>query len=430
MMNSGVYMNLFDIGDDDGWKAFEEAVREENNVVRYAAEGLTASVFVADQPAYHNRYLAVNGKIEASTNADLETQLMCAHIPLLLHDAPRDVMVIGLASGITVGAVATHPVESIRVVEVEKAMVPAAELFADYNHDVLQDPRLELSINDARNELEFSPRMYDVIISEPSNPWMTVASNLFTEDFFRMARTRVKPGGIFSQWIQNYYLPAEDLRSIVAAFHDSFRYVLLFETYGGVDLLMMGSDEPLVLDLDELGERMGELQVRMDLGRVGIRAPLHVVSLYRLGTEEIARLIEGAPRNTDDNARVEFSAPKTLGVSTVDENNRLIHGAMGDPLAVIRPVPADTAEADHLRLALARIWLRRETYDLVVSAARAVTTEDLRGEADGLLLEAARKGLRWGDADLAETAARAVTTEDLLDEAAEVLEEIEVHRAE
>ena len=244
-MNSGVYMNLFDIDPEKGWEHFEQLFDEENNIVRVRRGGITASVFVADQPAYDNRYLSVNGKIEASTNADLETQLMCAHLPLLLHEDPRDVMVIGLASGITVGAAAAHPVETIRVVEIEKAMVPAARLFAEYNDYVLDDPRVELSINDARNELEFSAQTYDVIISEPSNPWMTVASNLFTEDFFRMARTRVRPGGVFSQWIQNYYLPAEDLRSIVAAFRASFRYVMLFETYDGVDLLLMGSQEPL-----------------------------------------------------------------------------------------------------------------------------------------------------------------------------------------
>jgi len=91
-----------------------------------------------------------------------------------------------------VGSAATHPVESIRVVEVEKAMVPAARLFAEHNDNVLDDPRVELSINDARNELEFSSRTYDVIISEPSNPWMAGISNLFTREFFELARSRPK----------------------------------------------------------------------------------------------------------------------------------------------------------------------------------------------------------------------------------------------
>jgi spermidine synthase len=385
LMNSGVYMNLFDIDPEQGWDHFSQLFAEENNVVRYAAEGITASVFVADQPRFDNRYLSVNGKIEASTNADLETQLMCAHLPLLLHDSPRDVLVIGLASGITVGAVAAHPVEAIRVVEIEKAMVPAARLFEEHNNSVLDDPRVELSINDARNELEFADRTYDVIISEPSNPWMTVASNLFTEDFFRMARTRVRPGGIFSQWIQNYYLPAEDLRSIVAAFRASFRYTLLFETYDGVDLLMMGSQEPLRIDLEALGLRMSELQVRMDLGRVAMREPLDLLLLYRLGTAEIDRLIEGAPRNTDDNARVEFSAPKTLGVYTLDENLAMLRRFTADPLERLEPPVEDPEKLDGYRLKMAGRWYARGDLDLATEAAKRITSESHRERADELL---------------------------------------------
>ena len=270
LMNSGVYMNLQDLPEGSTWDDFLQVVRGDNELV-YAREGMTASVLVADQPSIGNRYLAVNGKIEASTNADMETQLMIAHLPLMLHDDPHDVMVIGLASAITVGGAATHPIESIRVVEVEAAMIPAARLFADDNGGVMDDPRLELSINDARNELEFSSALYDVIISEPSNPWMTVASNLFTEDFFRLASRRLRENGIFAQWVQNYYLPAEDLQSIVAAFHSAFPEVMVFETFEGVDLLLLGTRGPLTLDLDRMARRMSELQVRMDLSRVEIR---------------------------------------------------------------------------------------------------------------------------------------------------------------
>ena len=142
LMNSGVYMNLYGL-EIDGWEAFESWTRE-NNVVVYAEEGLTASVFVADQPEYDNRYLSVNGKIEASTEADLETQLMCAHTYRCCSTRIRvTVMVIGLASGITVGAVAARTRwTSIRVVEVEEeAMVPAAAmLFEEHNNYVLDDP--------------------------------------------------------------------------------------------------------------------------------------------------------------------------------------------------------------------------------------------------------------------------------------------------
>jgi spermidine synthase len=387
LMNSGVYMNLFDISKKKGWAAFEKMIYENNEVV-YAAEGITATVFVADQPEFDNRYLSVNGKIEASTAADLETQLMCAHLPLLLHEDPEEVLIVGLASGITVGAAAAHPVRKIRVVEIEEKMLPAARLFGPSNNYVLDDPRVTMSINDARNELEFSAANYDVIISEPSNPWMTVASNLFTEDFFRMARTRIREGGIFAQWIQTYYLPPEDLRSIIAAFHDAFPHVMLFETMDGLDLLLLGAERPLKLDLDAIGSRMMELDVRIDLARVGMRRAIDVLSLFRLGTAEVGRLVDGAPRNTDDNARVEFSAPKTFGMPTIDANLKMIHRYRADLLDYLDPSVDDPEEQERLRLQLAESWLYRGDYDLAIEAAGQISEGPFRAEADRIRIQA------------------------------------------
>lgn len=200
-----------------------------------------------------------------------------------------------------------------------------------------------------------------------------------------MARTRVRPGGIFSQWIQNYYLPAEDLRSIVAAFRASFRHVLLFETGEGVDVLLMGSQQPLGLDLDWFEERMSELRVRMDLGRVYVRHPLDVVTRFRMGPAEVDRFIEGAPRNTDDNARVEFSAPKTLGTYTLDENMTLIRDFLADPVDYLEPPVSDAEEQDRIRLLLARRWLYLEEYDLVQASARRALEGPLAAEASEIL---------------------------------------------
>lgn len=388
VMNSGVYMNLFDMEGDRSWSGFARLILSNNEVV-FAAEGYTASVFVADQPSFANRYLSVNGKIEASTNADLETQIMCAHLPLLFHEAPRDVLVVGLASGITVGSVATHRVESIRVVEVEAQMIPAARLFAETNNHVLDDPRVTISINDARNELQFSPRSYDVIVSEPSNPWMTVASNLFTEDFFRMARTRLRPGGVFSQWIQTYYLPPDDLRSIVAAFRAAFPHVMLFETLGGLDLVLLGSEDPLTLDLERWGRKSEELIVAMDLARVELQNPVAILSLFRLGPAEIDRLVAGAGRNTDDNARVEFSAPRSLGLNTLPANVALLRSFPSDALAYLAPSVTDPRQSDRIRLDLARILLERGATDLAATQAGLVKTAELLDEAARLREQAA-----------------------------------------
>ena len=387
VMNSGVYMNIHDLEEGESWEDFFTGHLETDEVV-YVREGLTASVMVADQPTFDNRYLAVNGKVEASTNADMETQLMCAHLPLLLHPEPKDVMIIGLASGITAGAAATHPVERIRIVEVERAVVPAARLFSEHNGNVLDDPRVELSINDARNDLEFSDAAYDVIISEPSNPWMTVASNLFTEEFFRLSRSRLRTGGIFAQWIQNYYLPADDLRSIVAAFRSAFRHVLLFETFEGVDFVVVGSDSPLALVTDRMESRISELRVRMSLARVRVSDSWDILPLFRLGPLEVDRFVNGAARNTDDNARVEFSAPKTMGLDTIDDNLAVIARFEADPLEYLEPRPGSPEETGRVRLALLKAWIRRGRAARARELLAQMPEGPYRGEAEEALSRA------------------------------------------
>jgi len=386
LMNSGVYVNLQDLPADSTWRDFR-SYTQDNTVALYAEEGLTATVLVADQPAYPNRYLAVNGKVEASTTADMETQLMAAHLPLLLHPDPADVLIIGLASGITVGAAAAHPVESIRVVEVERAMIPAARLFSEWNGYALEDPRVEISINDARNDLEFRTETYDVIASEPSNPWMTVASNLFTEDFFVLARARLRPDGIFCQWLQTYHLPTDDMRSIISAFRSAFPHVLLFETFEGTDLLLLGSARPLALDLTRMDTRIAELRVRIDLARIDIGSAADVLPLFRLGSAEVDRVVEGAPRNTDDNARVEFSAPRALHSDTLGGNVAYLERFVADPLDYLAAGPDSPEGLDRLRLDLALAWARRGNMKRASAEAERLPDGPVREQARAVLTE-------------------------------------------
>ena len=358
LMNSGVYVSIQDIDRKAGWRGYLERVRKDNQLV-YARDGLTSSVLVGFQPLSDNLYLAVNGKTDASSREDLETQIVLGHLPLLAHPDPQRVLMIGLASGISAGAVACHPVAALKVVEVEAAMIPAARLFKDHNGDVLSDPRVTVSINDARNELQFNDATYDVIISEPSNPWMTVASNLFTEDFFRVAKGRLREGGVFAQWIQTYGLGPREVRSILAAFHAVFPEVAVFETLGGVDLVVLGSSQPVRLDLERMGERMSELRVRMDLARVRLRRPIEVVGLFQTGGRLLEGAIDGAEPNTDDNGIVEFAAPKSLYLDTQDANTAVLLTGQKDPAEAVGEVLPGGPVADELRAELIAIWRRR-----------------------------------------------------------------------
>ncbi len=384
MMNSGVYMNVQSSDPSRGWGGFEALVRT-NNELLYARDGLTASVLVARQPDANNTYLAVNGKTDASSREDLETQIMLGQLPMLFHRSPRDVLIVGLASGITAGSIATHAVERIRVVEVEAAMLDAARVFAPFNHAVLDDPRVTVSINDARNELQFNPLSYDVIVSEPSNPWMTVASSLFTEEFFRIGRSRLRAGGVFCQWVQMYSLTPTSLKSVLAAFHRVFPHVLVFSSTSGVDLVVLGSDQPLLMDIDEIQRRSSELWVRAELARVGFRGAEDIAAMLQTGEAALENVVTGATVNTDDNGLIEFTAPKALYLDTQDENTALLQGTDGDPLSVVSSLVRTPENPEIFRLEMVRRWLRRQEKLRAGRAVAFFANQSLKSEAEALL---------------------------------------------
>ena len=389
LMNSGVYVTVQEVDRKAGWSGYLNRVRQDNQLV-YARDGLTASVLVGYQPVAKNLYLAVNGKTDASSREDLETQLMVGHLPLLLHRDPKDILVVGLASGISAGAVACHPVERIKVVEVEAAMVPAARLFHEHNGEVLDDPRVSLSINDARNELQFNDAAYDVIISEPSNPWMTVASNLFTEEFFRIARARLRPGGLFVQWVQTYGLGPAEVRSVLSAFQGVFPETAVFESLNGIDLIVIGSGEPVRFDSKRVAARMSELRVRLDLARVRVRRPLDVLGMYQTGGGALAAAVAGARRNTDDNGVVEFAAPKSLYLDTQEANTAVLQAGPEDPGEVVGDLLGDEPRDDALRGELILVWNHRDQRQRAEKALKFVT-DPLERERVRRLLESHRR---------------------------------------
>jgi spermidine synthase len=246
---------------------------------------------------------------------------------MLLAPEPRNAMVIGFASGITVGAVTRYPVESVTAVEIEPAILGASRFFDPFNHRPLEDPRVRVVRNDGRNFLLVNDRRYDVIISEPSNPWMTVASNLFTREFFELGRSRLAPGGVFAQWLQLYGMSPDDLKALMRTFHAAFPHVLVFNTIEDADLILVGSERPLTFDLDDLSRRMSLLDVSVDLRRVDVKSPPDLLSYFILGTREVEAFTGAGPLNTDDNALIEFQAPKSLHYETRGVNVALLRQA-------------------------------------------------------------------------------------------------------
>ena len=161
--------------------------------ILYYRDGLSASVSVHQLRT--QRTLHLNGKADASTGGDMATQVLLAQAAMLFGKPPRNVLVIGWASGVTVGSAARHPApERIDAVELEPAMIEASRFFEHVNSKPLDDPRVKVVLDDARHYLETTRTKYDVIISEPSNPWLTGVANLFTREFFAAARRALEPG--------------------------------------------------------------------------------------------------------------------------------------------------------------------------------------------------------------------------------------------
>ena len=301
-------------------RRLSQIVAEET--VLFYRDGRSGTVAVTRQGPH--TLLRINGKIDAGTVRDMPTQLMAAHLPLLVHPSPRTVFILGLGSGVTAAAAARHPVERVDVLEIEPAVVEASRFFAGEQDGALDDPRVRVVIGDGRSFLLSAGPRYDVIISEPSNPWVQGMAGLFSAEFFALAKERLRPGGMMLQWVQSYNLAPDDLKMVVATFRSAFPATSVWEPAPG-DFLLLGSVEPAPLDLGRLRARWEALpRVRADFERLGIRGWAGMLGFFALREDDAARLGAGAGLNTDDRLPLEFSAPRSLYVDTSLPNRVLI----------------------------------------------------------------------------------------------------------
>lgn len=333
----------------------------------YYNDGLTTTVSVERWGRHYA--LKNNGKVDASNGDDMPTQINVAAYPIMLH--PRgpedlDVAVIGFGSGVSVGTALKFPVRRVDVIELEGSIIEAARFFEDVNHlsytldhwPYVEMDRLSIVNDDGRNYLASTRQQYDVIISEPSNPWITGVSDLFTVDHWRITKQRLRPGGIYCQWVQLYELSPENIKTIYRTFASQFEHVIVLSADDrSSDTVMLGSDQPIRLDLERLRRAYRLDGISAELERGNITSPFDVfartllvdrdevmqythIEHRRRGTErtfshwlwlvERERWVpdpgstnagrcdppqcrrEAAILNTDDNARIEFAAPNDL----------------------------------------------------------------------------------------------------------------------
>jgi spermidine synthase len=273
-------------------------------------EGPTATVSVRrDQNTVS---MAINGRTNASdSNYDMPTQVMLGQLPLLVATKLDKGLIIGYATGITVGSMLQSPIKSVTCVELEPKTIAGSRFFDHINNRPLDDPRTKLIIDDARTFLRVTPNRYDIIVSEPSHPWVPGVANLFTQEFFELGRARLNDDGIWVQWVQIYQLSTESLRSVLATYHKVFPHVLVFRVGGlsnGKDLLLVGSNQPL--NIDRLPQRCDDQQMRAEMARVGLKSEADVRQWYVCDESRLGPAVAGAKINTDDNMHIEMTVPR------------------------------------------------------------------------------------------------------------------------
>ncbi len=240
-----------------------------------------------------SRSIIVNGKSDGNTLGDYATMAMAALVPALLAERVEHAFVIGYGTGVTAGELAAlDEVESVTVAEISPAVVDAAPFFDFANLEASKSPKVEIVRSDAYRALLKGRREYDVIVSEPSNPWVTGSEMLFSQEFLSEARDRLSPRGVYCQWFHLYETNDEAVELVLRTYASVFDRVAIWSV-NGVDLLLLGfRDASLALDLDRLMERMFQPDFVEALNRLNFDGPAALLAheAVPLGVVNAARL--------------------------------------------------------------------------------------------------------------------------------------------
>jgi spermidine synthase len=239
------------------YENFISEMKDKKEILFYK-EGAGGTIVVGRKD--NETFLVTNGKGDSNTGGDLQTQISLGQIPMILHPSPDTVFVIGFGAGTTIGNVLTHKnLNYAEVAEISPEVVLGSLHFKHVNERPLEDKRLRVIKDDGLSALRLSPYKYDVIISQPSNPWSSGVGNLFTKEFFRDCKAKLKPKGLLAQWFNVYEMNDQNLRMVINTILDQFKYVSIWHV-GKHDILVLCSNEKYNVDLDEIEKNILLLQ--------------------------------------------------------------------------------------------------------------------------------------------------------------------------
>ena len=292
-------------------------INEKRRGLVWEAEGIESSIGILGQDGLA---FVVNGKTDGNSLEDSGTQIGAAILGAVLHEDPKTALVIGLGTGESAGWLSQmRNIEHVDVVELEPAIDEMALRCRELNFDVLNNDRVRRINNDGREfVLTAKNQQYDVIISEPSNPYRAGVASLYTSEFYQTVRDRLKPGGIFIQWLQAYEVDSLTVHTVVATARSAFEHVEAWQTLS-VDMQLVCSATPIEYSAAELRERIATDVVQLAMTRAWKTGELEGFLGHFVANSQWADAVAQFPllqRNTDDRTVLEYSFAKTVGGGT------------------------------------------------------------------------------------------------------------------
>jgi spermidine synthase len=289
----------------------DSAGKRNLNKLMYFEEGLSDTVAVFKEeyglldPSA--KRLITNGiSMSASNMTATRYMKLLAHIPILLVDDPNDVLVVCFGTGQTTGAAGLHPrVKTVDSVELSASVINAGKMFADQNHNVLANPKVNFVIQDGRNHLLTTHKLYDVITSEPPPPRTAFTVNLYTKEYYKLQKNKLKPGGIATQWIPLHSQGPKEVAMHFKTFQSVFPYTMGWLSVAN-EMLVIGSNQPIKIDFNKLNERLQEPEIKKALEDIEIPDIFSFLSNIWLLNEQVEKLGEGFPLITDNRPAIEF----------------------------------------------------------------------------------------------------------------------------
>ena len=282
----------------------------------FVGEGLNGSVAVTQWSSGVRNFHSA-GKVQASNDPrDMRLQRMLGHLSALAHQKPESVLVVACGAGVTAGTFVLHPeVKRIVICDIEP-LVPAkvAPMFEKENYGVVQDQRTEIVVDDGRHFIRTTQEKFDIITSDPIDPWVKGCAALNTVEYYQMCKDHLKPGGVMSLWIPLYENNSDSAKSLIATFFKVFPNGILWSNDNdgeGYDAVLFGQVEPTRIDVDQMQLRMNRpdhLKVKESLADVGFHSAVGLLSTYAGRASDMEGWMRDAQINRDRNLRLQYLA--------------------------------------------------------------------------------------------------------------------------